>query len=256
MFKLISHIITRHYLHEDHDSINIVHFFLHDKIRNTILHKVRPTFICSIWLGLTIIAWAVQSMYHRCITNVPSLQQLLVLPPAVLAPVPLHVIVAVLGDHQGALLVTVPHHAPKQCKDVLLIVSYRDLHYLRLSIKFHNIWRRPSPRHSLYQFSILINRFFLKLLKALFKCFQQGDGSCRIGVLSEYYEMTALVILFLPELVCVVAHGLVVRLGQELVVQHAVREHEPGWGWTVNIFPPQQIFSARCVTCRAPAPRV
>ena len=46
------------------------------------------------------------------ITNVPSLQQLLVLPPAVLAPVPLHVIVAVLGDHQGALLVTVPHHAP------------------------------------------------------------------------------------------------------------------------------------------------
>ena len=97
-------------------------------------------------------------MYHRCITNVPSLQQLL-LPPAVLAPVPLHVIVAVLGDHQGALLITVPHHAPKQCKDVLLIVSYRDLHYLRLSIKFHgsfhNIWRRPSPRHSLYQFSIL-----------------------------------------------------------------------------------------------------
>merc|ERR1719325_578627 len=79
-------------------------------------------------------------MYHRCITNVPSLQRLL-LPPAVLAPVPLHVIVAVLGDHQGPLLVTVPHHA--------------------------------------------------------------------------------------PELVCIVAHGLVVRLGQELVVQHAVREHEP-----------------------------
>ena len=79
-----------------------------------------------------------------------------------------------------------------------------------------------------------------------------------ISVFSEYCEMslTALVIFFLPELVRVVAHGLVVRLGQELVVQHAVREHEPGWGWTVNIFPPQQIFSGRCVTCRAPAPRV
>ena len=62
-------------------------------------------------------------------------------------------------------------------------------------------------------------------------------------------SLTALVILFLPELVCIVAHGLVVRLGQELVVQHAVREHEPGWGWTVNIFPPQQIFSGRCVVC-------
>ena len=62
----------------------------------------------------------------------------------------------------------------------------------------------------------------------------------------------------IPELVRVVPHGLVVRLGQELVVQHAVREHEPGWGWTwtVNIFPPQQIFSAQRVTCRAPAPRV
>ena len=109
-------------------------------------------------------------MYHRCITNVPSLQQLL-LPPAVLAPVPLHVIVAVLGDHQGALLVTVPHHAPKQCKDVLLFVSYRDLHYLRLSIKFHGSFHN-IPRHSVYQFSI-INRFFHKPLKALFNCFNK-----------------------------------------------------------------------------------
>ena len=34
----------------------------------------------------------------------------LLLSPTVLSPVPLHVIVAILGDHQSPLLVVAPHH--------------------------------------------------------------------------------------------------------------------------------------------------
>ena len=76
-------------------------------------YQSKANFYCSIWFWPHDLCVSSTNTYHRCLTNVPSLQQLL-LPPAVLAPVPLHVIVAVLGDHQGALLVTVPHHAPIQ----------------------------------------------------------------------------------------------------------------------------------------------
>ena len=34
----------------------------------------------------------------------------LLLSPTVLSPVPLHIIVAILGDHQSPLLVVAPHH--------------------------------------------------------------------------------------------------------------------------------------------------